>query len=1101
MTDRQNEIYKGLNSIGPEIANFYFDGVNILSCDLASKSYILAHLLREIDGGLRDIFEQERKKEQFQKEITAEALEKLFNEFKEDYKHYDYLKDITFEKFKAARGHISSIMVSFGFSFESPVSKQYIKVALWLNKYAHRSGAFNTPRAPKDVIQIWSEFEEVLSNLIGDYYALADRMDSLVQMEEPSGEVLRVLPNLLSTESKYVYFFSTLKHPKWLTYLFKEGYFKGSLNPEPIEAVDKPGYFSMPDWRILQYIEEVSNQNLLKQDPIISETLVLIIKDIISYKKDDGCKVENSRTDYSIFRVICALPEKYISDEHFDFIMEVQAGKWYSGVSFDYGILLERLINIGNKGLLVKAIGILLKHRYVEEETYEKVFSIFQPYDLSRMLADYKPKLIGCCGLELLEIAIKKATEVIKLDQSMFNNISLPALEDHEQTSFPENYSCQIVYLIRDCLEVLPREHILVTLKNFLAHENPIFNRLAIHTIKLRYDEFNELFWKWNDNPLNNTLVKHELYELIRIHSKEFSPDQIDQILYWIENQSYEFLEDIIGEEEKVKSLIAYSKLEWLSAFGDTSDPRILKLKEQLSNGKDINLDHPGFDSWHGSIVGTISPLTIEELVKMNIEDIVSFFKEFSTTKQSFMGPSINGLSDVIVLAVRKNPNHFNSYCDAILDSPTHFMYSWIRGLHECWRDEKITFDCVEILQTVRSIIIKSGFWNEYNESDVHARWFISSLLSFLEVGLQDDLHAFPPSLLKLIKEILICIFEKDEYEVYDYKNLTMTVLNNPKGKIFMALMQYSLRVARVEPKPANMWDEDIKRIFTRIITAKEDAPLCYFVLGQFLPNIQFLDSDWLSQNFKNIYPNENENNWIGSMSGYFVFHRRPNKLFFGLFKEHGHFQKAFQNNFENLDEGAMQNIIEHVCIAYLYEELDVNFDNPLIKTMINTKNERCYSSLIFFFWSPKFSLDKSVLHRIKPLWGRIFLNSIELKDPQIDKYILSGCCKWVSSIPEIDDEIVEWMKQSAKFISQQDRYSIINGLSKHINTTPGKVGEILLELFKNEVSYDVSRGKVKEMVKILFENGYKKIASDICIIHAEKGNHDLRDIFIKFKD
>ena len=294
MTDQQNEIYKGLNSIGPEIANFYFDGINILSCDLASKSYILAHLLREIDGGLRDIFEQKRKKEQFQKEITTDALEKLFKEFKEDYKNYDYLKDINFEKFKAARGHLSSIMVSFGFSFDSVVSKQYIKVALWLNKYAHRSGAFNTPRVPKDVIQIWSEFEEVLSNLIGDYYALADRMDSLVQMEEPSEEVLRVLPNLLSTDSKYVYFFSTLKHPKWLTYLFKEGYFKGSLNPNPIETADQPGFFSMPDWRILHYLEEVSTQNLLKQDPIISETIILIIRDIFTYRKDDGFRVENS---------------------------------------------------------------------------------------------------------------------------------------------------------------------------------------------------------------------------------------------------------------------------------------------------------------------------------------------------------------------------------------------------------------------------------------------------------------------------------------------------------------------------------------------------------------------------------------------------------------------------------------------------------------------------------------------------------------------------------------------------------------------------------------------------------------------------------------
>ena len=163
MTERQNEIHKGLNSIGPEIAQFYLDGLELINSNLGTKSYLLAHILREIDGGLRNIFEQKQLKEKFQKEIKQEDLEKLFDKFKEDYKNYDYLSDITFQDFKKEKGHISSIMVSFGFNFDHPLSAQYIKIARWLSKYAHRSGAFNEPRDPSDIINLWNKFEDVLS--------------------------------------------------------------------------------------------------------------------------------------------------------------------------------------------------------------------------------------------------------------------------------------------------------------------------------------------------------------------------------------------------------------------------------------------------------------------------------------------------------------------------------------------------------------------------------------------------------------------------------------------------------------------------------------------------------------------------------------------------------------------------------------------------------------------------------------------------------------------------------------------------------------------------------------------------------------------------
>jgi hypothetical protein len=121
------------------------------------------------------------------------------------------------------------------------------------------------------------------------------------------------------------------------------------------------------------------------------------------------------------------------------------------------------------------------------------------------------------------------------------------------------------------------------------------------------------------------------------------------------------------------------------------------------------------------------------------------------------------------------------------------------------------------------------------------------------------------------------------------------------------------------------------------------------------------------------------------------------------------------------------------------------------------------------------------------------------MNDKELDSYILSGCCKWLNSVEEIDDEIYKVLLNSVAFINQRDRYSVIESLSKHINNSPEKVGNILIELYNKEVTYDISRGKLQEMVENLYDKGFKEIADKICLIHGEHGFHFLRSLYIKY--
>ena len=57
LTQKQIQIYNGLKSIGEEIAAFYIDGVRMFNSNgWNTKSYLLGHIAREIDGGIRGVF-------------------------------------------------------------------------------------------------------------------------------------------------------------------------------------------------------------------------------------------------------------------------------------------------------------------------------------------------------------------------------------------------------------------------------------------------------------------------------------------------------------------------------------------------------------------------------------------------------------------------------------------------------------------------------------------------------------------------------------------------------------------------------------------------------------------------------------------------------------------------------------------------------------------------------------------------------------------------------------------------------------------------------------------------------------------------------------
>ena len=588
LTPKQIDIYNGLRSIGEEIAVFFLDGVKILNNnDLETKSYLLAHIAREIEGGLRDIL------------VGIEGV-----------------------------SHIDSICNALGVNKEDSFAKRWHKIAKEFHKYAHRHGPWKTPREKSEFENLWKEFEEILFQLVGTYYNLLDRIDHILKYEKPSEGVLETLPNLLRPEARYSYFFRKLQSPYWLKPLKEKGYFNPQSNPVPQEVPDQPGNWKIPYWNILDFLENVANKNAKEPDEEITNTLSEIVNLIINYKDENGERIDNYRTDWIILKIIFIFPIKKIGKEHIEFIRNALKSKWDNTlIASEIGeTVIQKLINDRAKSLLLELLAVILGYKKVKGVSEDEYESIMDDYWLSDALKKHKLGIAGLCGIQSASIALKTIKAIIKEDESQFDNVWIPAIEDHPQNTFPDRYECQLVHFVRDLFELSDIEQTKGKIEKLLKEEHPIFKRIAIHTINRHYKDLNDLFWDWTGDPLSERRLKHEIYELLKSNCSSFNNEQIEKVLEWIESKEYYIPDEFKDDEEQKEKIKAYSKRKWLSALLESKNTKIINKYEEYTKITPAKIGHPSFDFWMGKTrIGSISPIEPGELL-INSSSHRSFF-------------------------------------------------------------------------------------------------------------------------------------------------------------------------------------------------------------------------------------------------------------------------------------------------------------------------------------------------------------------------------------------------------------------------------------------------------------------------------------------
>ncbi|GAV23531.1 SIR2 family protein [Carboxydothermus pertinax] len=948
-----------------------------------------------------------------------------------------------------------------------------------------------------DVIKEWNrEINQVSTYLYDTYKEIEDAANNYTEDKEE--EILQIIRNDESLRNHFFKKLALSPNPfPWIKQLKERGYFGPKNNPPPQEAY----------WNVLEYLENVAAKN--EETPLeeITNALLEIINSIISYRDEIGKRIENYRTDKTLVKIIFSLPIEKITKDHIEFVRTALSSKWNTTlVAAEISkTILPKLLDKKEDHLILQLLDVILDYRKIkkkplfdEKETYEYT-SLMDEYWLKEALIKHKQIIAKLCGIEAAKIAIYKIKSIIKDDKSQFNNIWIPTIEDHPQTSFPERYDCQLVYFVRDMFELSEPQKIKKEIESLLKEEHLIFNRIAIHIINFHYKDLNKLFWSWKDNPLEESFLKHELYELLKNNGSTFSKEQINKVLQWIETKQYYISKEIKDNKDQVEKILAYRKKEWLSALLDTGDENVLSTYEKYDQINPSKLDHPGFIYWKETETtwGYESSVAKEELLDKSNEEIADHLINFKGTGCM----DIEELSDMFRNWVAENPEKFTNNIKPFLNVPCIYLHALLWGFNEAWRSKKkinwqVVFDFILKLLTL------DDFWNEEYKDLNYRNWIISQIAELIKEGTKDDNHAFDPELLPEAQKILLILVEKTKSDLPNINDLVISVLNSPKGKIFSAMINYSLRYARLYNRDREeKWVDSIKEDFTKRLNRELEPSLEFSViLGEYLPNIYWLDGNWVIDNINKIFPKDNETHWEAALTGYLSYSSKVYKDLYFLLRKNEHYTKALKTEFT--DSNITERLVQHICIAYLEDWENIEDKESLISQLIENKNINQLLAIESFFWMLRDKLIDKIKTKVKPLWKNLYELVRQNEEKPDFQELISNLSEWLSLIDEIDDEIYEWLRLSAKYVDREfNTPTFVEYLLKHAPKTPTKVGKIFLEMLNANIYPDYKNEYIREIVRVLYNKNEREIADRICNLYLEKGFDFLKDIYETQRD
>jgi hypothetical protein len=939
-----------------------------------------------------------------------------------------------------------------------------------------------------DVVKTWNKEILQVSPILPRTITEIDRF-----IADPTQERLsRLLQTIRHDDASRTHFFravTKIGDPRVLLQpLRDEGYFNPTNNPTPQEDPKQKGYFSIPGWQVLPYLECVAEYNQQQPSDVVTAALLDVVARIGEDETLRERQKRNYHTEAAITRIIARLPHGVITPKHIGFVGVFLQNPWDRGlVAFELGKnLIPRLAEAGEKDLLLQMLDAILGF----ERRDDKYVAMIDGYWLAEILNKRGPQITNLCGVESLRALLRKIHAVVDQDKSQFNSVWIGTIEGPSEQHAMYRYDNVVIAFARMIIAQLNPPDYLGDVKALLEDEHPIFLRLGFHAVTVHYDIFKSLFWGLAANPLDKRLAKPEVYRLLARHCGSFSSEEIGQVLGWIESSEYYLPEEIQAESEEAKRAVAYRKKEWLSALQESTDERVRESFAKYDRICPGKVEHPGHNFWSETRSGRpASALDWATLIQKSDEDLTKTLNEYREG-DGWDRPTRRDVASELSKCVAENPARFSESIDGLRDLDDVFRLALLAGLRDAWNQGK-NYKWDSVLQFLDWLLR-----NERAVTGEHAERYVREIAGLIRAGTAQDNHAFDAALLPLAENILLRLVNVPVSDIDATGDIVHAVIHSTKYDVFRALLDYALRSARMAPGGrTDRWPPAIKDMFQQKLDRRiEPSEVYSFFLGERLPHLVYLDRDWVYANLDRIFPSADSAHWMAAFAGYLLGTKSVYEEFYKALRSGGHYHTAISVDFQ--ETHLNDRVTDHICIGYLHSWEDLNDDDSLISAVLRQKRVDRLDEIVDAFWRWR-GESADLRDKVKLLWQRLYeILSPEKANAEFRKP-LANLHRWLALTDTIDKDVRDWVLTSVDCLDHSwDAHLLVEYLAGHVHKSPHEVGEIYLHMVGRDLYPDYRKEDIRTIVEGLYQNGCEEQANRICNLYLFKGYEFLRDIW-----
>ncbi len=930
--------------------------------------------------------------------------------------------------------------------------------------------------------------------------------------------------SLIRADTAYEnYFFKKVTDIKWFYPLKERGYFSPEKASGPAPA-DQKGYFTIPEWNVLYYLERISERTSVEAQNYIDE-LLKIIKEVSEYRDSSGRHIDNYRTWYFFAKLLYNIPNERIPVEILQLIPVWLDSKFDTSVvgSEITTKLLPKFLtedpeDIRKSEILIQCITEIKTVQLSEErakilDKKEEVELVIDPYWLREAFDKYSQIIGEKCSEGIIKDLTKKIRSLLKRE------------EEGTYESFYEQAEYPLTDPLRVLTDILKRllafkalsnetmtEQIL---KEFFKDRYLLFPKIGLYIIGNNIDRYSNVFWKIMESNVGVTIMDTILYigdELKHLLSnlKELSEKQRDVLQKNIKEAAdrHTFRED----KERYKCVY---KQEIYQALLQDAYFRTLYDEMKTITKVDVEL-HPAVTGGMTRVGPGPSPFSKEEILTMPSEKLANYLITFRT-KDFWTGPTVGGLAGVVGEVAKESPEHFTEDLHCYIDTGYIYVYRILGGIRDAWNNKKsVNWD--KVFQFIEAYINRREFWEDrfiVEEGEwlggANHKWIIGVVAELISDGTRDDAWAFGEEYFEKAKEIIFLILNmlkpEEEKDIGDYVSYT---LNTPLGKTIVSLLLLALRIVRSNKKKGIerdvRWPSEFKEKYDQLLSA--EIAEAFTNLGRYLPNCDFLDKEWTNANIMKISKEMGSRNWEAFMCGYLSI----GQVYSGLYDSmRPHYEFGLSYPFKAKHD--REYLIQHICVSYLQSKETLHDHQSLFRKIVDIWETEQILEVIGFFWMQRGILkavndeNRMMKAKIIDFWKVLFEKYKDKNDDalsQKEKEILSSASKLAIFLPCINDESYQWLTLSAAYIHVgYNAHAFIEYLDAlkdrgETKDTAKYIGEIYLKLIERKLS-DYDRVHIRSIVEYLFQAGETDAADKICDIYGRKGYEFLGDIWGKF--